>query len=109
MASVKSKEKANFRNTALWKTFREHMASKYNNRDAITGEKLRKGWQLHHLDLDAEHYKDLIEDHFIPLNVGTHELIHRLFLFCKKEAQVEKMKSALQKMYELNNVKENGL
>lgn len=103
------KEKAKFRSSALWRVFREHMASLYNNRDAITGEKLRKGWQLHHLDLNSEHYKDLIEENFIPVNVGTHELLHREYLFYMKEARAEKMKQILLKMYELNNIKENGL
>lgn len=76
--------KAKFRTTKKWKEFREDMKKLYNNRDAITGEKLHKGWQLHHLDLNEDNYTNLNPEKFIPLNAGTHELLHRNYTFIVK-------------------------
>lgn len=77
-------ERNQFRKTKQWLDFRKQIAELYNNRDAITGDKLRKGWNLHHLDLDKNNYDKLIPEHFIPLNKGTHELLHRLYTFIVK-------------------------
>lgn len=77
--SKNSIEKAKFRRTPEWKAFRKQMAELYDNKDAITGRPLRKGWNLHHLDLDASHYEILDPDKFIPLNKQTHETLHVLY------------------------------
>lgn len=101
---MNSKDKAKFRTTAKWKEFREYMKSLYDNKDAITGERLRKGWQLHHLDLDSTHYTDLNPDMFIPLNAGTHELLHRNYTFIvkAKNDRVYNMMRYISKMTEIN-------
>lgn len=75
------KEKAQFRKTKEWIAFRKRIAEKYNNKDAITGKKLYKGWTLHHLDLNPDNYKILNENNFIPLNKKTHDVIHFLFRY----------------------------
>lgn len=77
------------------------MAEKYNNKDAITGKKLYKGWTLHHLDLNPENYNILDENNFIPLNKKTHDVIHFLVrydlsILDQLKHYLEKMKNILQ-------------
>ena len=79
--SKNSELKAKFRRSVEWKDFRKHMADLYDNKDAITGKPLRKGWNLHHLDMSLENYKDLDEDKFIPLNKASHEMLHQVFRY----------------------------
>lgn len=79
------KDKARIRKSPEWSQLKIDVAEKFNHKDPITGETLRKGWNLHHLDMSDEHYDDLsIEDpfgnpRFIPLNRSTHDYIHALF------------------------------
>lgn len=79
--SKNSELKAKFRRSVEWKNFRKHMADLYDNKDAITGKPLRKGWNLHHLDMSVENYQDLDEDKYIPLNRATHEMLHQVFRY----------------------------
>ena len=73
------KQKSAFRKTPEWRKFREHIYEKFDGKDAITGRKLCKRWHLHHLDLNAEHYENISdEEHFIPLNPKTHDMLHFL-------------------------------
>lgn len=80
MTEVK-KAKAKFRATKEWKQFRDLMFKEFDGKDAITGRPLRKGWQLHHLDLDPDNYRILNPNHFIPLNKKTHDVVHFLFRY----------------------------
>ena len=41
--------KEKFRKSKEWKEFRAHMAVVFNHRDYITGKRLIKGFNLHHL------------------------------------------------------------
>lgn len=96
-------EKAEFRKTKKWKDFRKRIAEKYNNRDAITGEKLRKGWNLHHMDLNKDNYIDLTDEtHFIPLNKGSHKKLHEMFVFSKKPERMLKLLLTIEEMREIN-------
>ena len=95
------KEKAKFRRTKEWITFRKKIAEKYNNKDAITGKKLYKGWTLHHLDLNPENYTILDENNFIPLNKKTHDVIH--FLVRYDISILNQLKHYLEKMKLLEN------
>ena len=42
-------QKEKFRKSKEWKDFRSHMAILFNHRDYITGKRLIKGFNLHHL------------------------------------------------------------
>lgn len=42
-------QKEKFRKSKEWKEFRSHMAILFNHRDYITGKRLIKGFNLHHL------------------------------------------------------------
>ena len=75
------KAKAKFRATKEWKVFRELMFKEFDGKDAITGRPLRKGWQLHHLDLNPDNYRVLNPNNFIPLNKKTHDIVHFLFRY----------------------------
>ena len=97
--SKNSELKAKFRRSVEWKNFRKHMAYLYDNKDAITGKPLRKGWNLHHLDMSIDNYQDLDEDKFIPLNKSTHEMLHQVFRY---SYAIDKLVYYVQKMEEIN-------
>lgn len=99
---MNSKEKAQFRKSKEWLEFREYMKAKFNNKDAITGENLRKGWNLHHMDLNSDNYTNLDENYFIPLNKGTHEKLHAMYIFCRKEDRVIKLFEYINEMENIN-------
>lgn len=105
---MNSNQKNSFRRTKRWADFRRHIRELFGDKDAITGEKLRKGWQLHHMDLDADNYSNLDPDRFIPLNPGTHDLIHRLYTFIvyDKNGRVDRMLEYIGKMRRLNSIEE---
>lgn len=99
-----SKERNKFRKTKQWLDFRKQMAALYGNKDAITGDKLRKGWNLHHMDQCEDNYQVLNPDHFLPLNKGTHELLHRMYTFIvkAKNDRYDKLIAAIDIMRNLN-------
>lgn len=66
------------RKTKEWKEFRKHLIEKQKI-DPITKKKLTKGCNVHHMDLNVEHYGNLIDENFVVLNRNSHDLIHRLF------------------------------
>lgn len=97
------KAKKKFRQTREWKEFRKLMFSKSGKIDCITGKPLRKGWQLHHLNLDETQYADLNENNFICLNNLTHKFIHWCYGYFVKEPQIiDRIKAELEKMAEIN-------
>lgn len=98
-----SKAKASFRNSKKWKNFREELYRE-SPRDYITHKKLRKGYNVHHLDLNPEHYQD-VEDHgkFINVNHNTHSWIHELYVYYHKDrAVLDRLKEVLDKMCDIN-------
>lgn len=101
---MKAKDiKAKFRQTKTWKEFRQKMRDKQNGLDYITGKKLNKFWNLHHLDMSIENYEKLEEDNFICLNKQMHETIHTLFRYYKKDpTTLDRLKTVLDRMNELN-------
>lgn len=101
---MKAKDaKAKFRQTKEWKTFRIKIAEKQDKKDIITGKPLRKGYNCHHLSMDAETYDKLIEENFIAVNKTTHETIHAIFRYYKNDKDIlNRIKQVLDKMVELN-------
>ena len=97
--SKNSELKSKFRRSVEWKNFRNRMADLYDNKDAITGKPLRKGWNLHHLDMSVENYQDLDESKFIPLNKSTHEMLHQVFRY---SYAIDKLTYYVDKMNQLN-------
>lgn len=94
--------KRNFRNT---KAFKQHKAKKKKEcggLDTITMHKLRKGWSLHHEDLNEEHYK-ILNDYFLPCNNLTHKFIHWLYGYYIKDPQIiDRIKAEMERMKAIN-------
>ena len=98
-----SDKKSKFRQTKEWKNFRKRIFDKQDGKDIITGKKLYKGFNCHHLDVAVENYDQLIEENFIALNKQTHEALHFLFRYYQNDKDIlEKFKEVLDKMVELN-------
>lgn len=98
-----SDKKAKFRQTKIWKEFRKKIYDKQNGLDIITGKKLYKGWNLHHLDMSTENYDKLDEENFVALNKQTHDCCHFLFRYYQKDKTIlDRLKQVLDKMDELN-------
>lgn len=73
-------------------------------RDELTNKPLRKGWQLHHLDLNETHYTDLTDKaHFSCLNQLSHKMVHFAYrYYCKDKQFVDRLVNILEKMDEIN-------
>lgn len=72
-----AKEKAKFRLTEQWKSFRKWKHNEQCGLDPITGSKLPKMAHLHHKNLNAAEYEDIShEENFILLQPTTHKVIH---------------------------------
>ena len=101
---MKAKDaKAKFRASKEWKEFRKIIFDKQNGKDIITGKKLYKGYNCHHLNMDADNYDKLIEENFIAVNKNTHETLHFLFRYYKNDKDIlNRIKQILDKMIELN-------
>lgn len=82
------------------------MAKLFNHRDYITGRKLVKGFNVHHLrtEQDAENYCDISnEEEFIPLNSYCHKMLHYLFIFYQKDKTImNRIREILDKMCDLS-------
>lgn len=98
------KEKTKFRSTAKWKKFRLEMKKRQQGLCFITHKKLLKGANLHHLDLNPEHYEDISKkDNFIFLNKSMHDVVHTLYRYYIKDKEViYRLKYILDKMVEIN-------
>ena len=98
-------QKEKFRKSKEWKEFRGRMAKLFNHRDYITGRKLVKGFNVHHMrtEQDAENYQDIShEEEFIPLNSYCHKMLHYLFVFYQKDQTIiDRLKEILDKMCDL--------
>lgn len=99
-------KKSKFRASAKWKRFRAYMKAKYK-KDFITGFPLRKGWNLHHLDLNEDNYENTTnESHFLCLNKQTHETVHNLYRYYIKDDKVlNRLSTVLKQMKKINEGK----
>lgn len=97
--------KERFRKSQEWRDFRTHMAEKFGHKDYITGRKLAKGFNVHHLKTqqEIEGYSDISDDtNFIPLNPYSHKLLHYLFTYYKKDKSIiGRLVEVLDKMCDL--------
>jgi hypothetical protein len=98
------KEKNEFRKSRPWREFRHEMEGLSLGIDALTCKPLHNGWNLHHKDLRHEHYKDLSPENFCCLNSKSHEAIHFLYPYYKKDKFIlERLKKILDEMEALEN------
>ena len=109
--SMTEAEKIEFRNSMVWREFREIKYKEQDGKDFITGEPLEKDWNLHHLCMVNSHYTDLSNhDNFVCLNKKTHEAVHKAFNERKQfnsgvaySPAQNRFKYVIEKMYELND------
>lgn len=104
---VTQKDKRRFRDSKKWKDFREHMKTLQNETCQITGARLTKLWQLHHLNLDETKYDELIDENFVCLSWNMHKVVHALFVKSKpKEWRIRVLNliRILKKMEKLNSL-----
>lgn len=94
------KAKRKFRDSAVWKKFRIRL-KKERKVDFITGKPLYSGFQVHHCDLNPEHYKDLIPDNYITLNRTFHRVIHEIYRYDWQDV-LARLAIVFRKMDELN-------
>jgi hypothetical protein len=100
------REKRRFRDTKRWKEFREHMKALQDNTCQITGARLTRLWQLHHMDLNEEHYENLKEENFVCLSWNMHKVVHALFVKSRPREwrkRVMKLILILKRMEALNS------
>ena len=97
------KDKTRFRQSARWKRYRNYR--KKDKVDCITLKPLRRGWNLHHLDLDENNYEDLSDDsHFEPLNKKTHDTVHFLYgYYVKDKGILDRLADLLERMRVIND------
>jgi hypothetical protein len=75
----------------------------YNNKDCITNKPLRPRFNCHHLDMREEHYTILKEERFRPLNSDTHDCVHFLYRYYKKDPFIiDRLRTILDLMVKYN-------
>ena len=95
--------KAEFLRSLVWKRWRYHLVDVYENRDCITNKPLRKRFATHHLDMREENYTVLKEERFRPLNSDTHDCIHFLYRYYKKDPFIiDRLRNILDLMVKFN-------
>jgi hypothetical protein len=99
--------KRRFRASKIWKEFRDRIRKKQVV-DPVTGQKLTRLANLHHLDLHEENYENISnEENFVFLNQATHKTIHFFFLKSKPREwrkRLLRLIPYLKKMEKLNEV-----
>lgn len=87
--------KTKFRRSKAWKDFRQKI-KKIQKTDPITGKPLATTYNLHHKDLDSNHYTDISDQtHFIGLNSQSHDVVHYFYGDSGKKKNWRKMVLAL--------------
>ena len=97
-------EKSKFRETTVWKEFRKKFIGK---QDPITLKKLPKRFNLHHMNLRPDCYMELKMDNFEALNGTTHDLVHYLYGYYRKDKNIlKRLQRILDRMVEINDGKD---
>ena len=97
-----NEQKKEFRKSKEWKEFTKALKEE-RKVDALTLQKLRKGSLSHHLDLNPDNYKVLDKANFETLNMKSHEVVHFMYNYYKKDpAIIDRLKDILHKMVLLN-------
>ena len=79
-ATYDQKSKRKFRDSKVWKDFRHQMYEQSGRVCAVTGAKLSRMWQLHHMDLNSDNYENLDPDNFACLSWNMHKVVHAVFV-----------------------------
>ena len=100
-----SYEKAKYRKSKEWTEFRDNF--KETHFDELLNEALKKGYTLHHQDLNPENYKNLSDENFKGFNsTFEHRIIHYLYDRYIKDPQIIlRLENIIKEMVELNHWK----
>ena len=99
--------KTKFRATVAWKKFRNVKKEEQDGKCYVTGNKLTRSANLHHLLLDPDKYTDLSHpENFIYLSKSYHDTVHLLFGRDGRNwrEKYRKLGEILEKMEKLNGV-----
>ena len=97
-----NERKKAFRETKVWRDFSKELKAE-RKVDALTLAKLRKRSITHHLDLNPDNYEVLDKDNFECLNMKSHDVVHFLYNYYKKDREVlTRLECILEKMVLLN-------
>ena len=95
--------KSKLRKSKEWRQFRILMESLSGKVDALTLKPLRKGFNVHHMDMSEQNYAILVPERFRCLNKSSHELVHTLYRYYRTDPSILKRLGKLMKqMFELN-------
>lgn len=116
---LNEEEKSWFRRTKAWtefrkkfensgeKTFKNGKKKPIKATDYLTGNPLKKGYNLHHMSLNPRTYTDLNPENFIPLNCQSHDVLHWIHTQrCKDPEFLNRLIKLSNRMYELNEGKD---
>lgn len=101
------KEKKRVRNSKAWRTLRHEKNIEQKGIDPITGCKLTKLANLHHINTNPDEYSNLenTED-FVMLNKMTHDTLHFCYNYqMKDEGFLDRLVFWTKKMIERNRKK----
>ena len=100
---MNQKDKNKFRRSKKWTDFRKKLR-KERKVDALTGKALTPRANLHHMDLDEDHYTNLTnEDNFLFLNTQSHEIIHFFYGHGKNRKDWRALIAKLVELLELHD------
>ena len=95
--------KAEFLRSLKWKLWRYYLVDYYENKDQLTLKPLRPRFNIHHLDMREENYQVLVEDRFRPLNSESHDCVHFLYRYYKKDPFIiDRLRKILDLMVKYN-------
>lgn len=96
-----AQHKGDFRKTPRWKAWRRYLIEKQKT-DPITGSKLTRSANCHHMDMREENYENLDESRFIIMNCKSHSLLHFVFATRDWRAAIKALYSLCEKMEKYN-------
>jgi hypothetical protein len=98
-----SSDRTKFRQTKDWKQLRQKLKEE-RRVDYLTQKKLLKGFNLHHLDLNPDHYTNISDpENFLCLNKKSHDCLHFLYNYYIKDPDILlRLKEALETMKKIN-------
>ena len=98
--------KEDVRKTKAWLELKCYCHHRQDGKDAITGSKLTKAANLHHMDLHEDNYGNFDSDNFVLLNTYSHKFLHFAAQQCHrigKEEFLKRLSMLIDKMEELND------
>lgn len=91
-------DKTEVRKTKEWLELKCFCYHRQDGKDPLTGRKLPKTSNLHHMDFHDENYGNFDSDNFVLLSQMSHKLIHYLFS-CMHNRGFDEVMEELRRLY----------